>query len=59
MTILAMILIALGGLFGFGGILLSAHRTHPGDGTLSLLMVGMGFALVAVGVWAMQGAIAP
>ncbi len=59
MTILAMILIALGGLFGFGGILLSANRSQPGDGTLSLAMLGVGFVLVALGVGAMQGAIAP
>lgn len=59
MTILAMILIALGGLFGFGGILLSANRSHPGDGMLSLAMLGVGFVLVALGVGAMQGAIAP
>ena len=58
MTILAMILIALGGLFGFGGILLSANRSQPGDGPLALIMLGMGLFLVALGVAAMQEAVA-
>lgn len=58
MTILAMILIALGGLFGFGGILLSANRSQPGDAQLSLGMVLIGFTLVAIGIVAMQEAVA-